>query len=149
MAAIVHVEGDFAVPPERLWADATDYGWLARICAPLVAFEGLPAGRCKPGQKLDLKVRIFGWLPAQDYRIEIVDFDDAAMCMRSQESGSGVDSWRHTITVEPCETGSRLTDHVEIEAGWRTPVIAAWARYLYRHRHRRRRQLLALEGSSS
>lgn len=145
MPATVHVEGDYALTPAELWAQATDYGWLARVCEPLVAFEGLPPGRCHAGQKLDLKVRLFGWMPAQDYEIEIVEYDDAAMRMKSEERGSGVESWQHTITVTAVEAGSRLTDHVEIEAGWRTPAIAAWARFLYRHRHKRRRQLLAAE----
>tara|TARA_B100000378_G_C18029800_1_gene407119 strand:- start:1309 stop:1587 length:279 start_codon:yes stop_codon:yes gene_type:complete len=75
--------------------------------------------------------------------MEVLECDNEAMILRSFEKGAGVKSWRHTLTVEPLQSGSRLRDVIEIEAGWMTWAFARWARFLYRKRHEPRIQMLA------
>lgn len=130
--------------PERLWALATDYGTLKTVMQGIVTFQGLPEGRTETGQKFDVQVSLFGKLPWQPYHMEIVSCDDANMVLRSSERGSGVDSWRHTLSVTETDAGgSCLTDHIEIEAGLLTFAFARWARFLYAARHKPRKVLLA------
>ncbi|MCX7559356.1 hypothetical protein OS190_07215 [Sulfitobacter sp. F26204] len=138
----VHIENDYAVAPERLWAVATSYDALAEIMQGLTVFQGLPSGRARTGQKLEIMVSLFGRLPAQPYVIEILECDDDRRVMQASEQGAGVKSWHHTLSVTETATGSRLSDHIQIEAGLLTPVFVLWARYLYQARHKPREKLL-------
>lgn len=138
----VHLSHDYPVSPERLWALATDYDALARVMEGVVAFEGLPSGRVREGEKVEVMVSLFGKLPKQPYSMEVLECDDSRMVLRSLEKGAGVKAWRHRLTVVPIEQGSRLTDRIEIEAGLLTGLFALWARYLYGARHKPRLRLL-------
>lgn len=139
----VSLTHNYDVPPETLWALVTDYGALAEVMKGLASFEGLPSGRTHTGQRFEVQVRLFGRLPPQPYVMEVLDCDDAARVLRSAEHGMGVRTWRHTLCVTESPGGSRLSDQIEIDAGWRTPVFAAWARFMYGARHRPRLRLLA------
>ncbi|MBV7380199.1 SRPBCC family protein [Maritimibacter dapengensis] len=134
---------DYPFPPERVWALATDYDALKEVMDGLVTFEGVPEGRTVTGQKMDVTTSLFGRLPPQPYYMEVVECDDDAMVLRSSERGMGVRSWQHTVTVEPTAEGSRLTDRIEIDAGWRTPIFRAWARFMYGRRHAPRMRMLS------
>ena len=138
----VLIENEYAVAPEKLWAIVTDYDALAEVMKGIAAFEGLPTGRTKTGQKLSVMVSMFGKLPNQPYFMEILECDNTSMILRSSERGAGVKSWLHTLTVTETAAGSRLTDHIEIDAGMLTTVFALWAKYLYGARHKPRQKLL-------
>lgn len=138
----VHLTHDYPASPERVWALATDYDALAQVMEGVVTFEGLPGGRVREGQKIDVMVSLFGKLPKQPYHMEVLECDDSRMVLRSSEVGAGVREWRHTLNVTPTAEGSRLSDRIEIDAGWLTWAFALWARYLYRARHKPRLRLL-------
>jgi len=138
----VLVENEYAVPAEKLWRIATDYAALTEVMKGLASFEGLPPGRTQTGQKLNVMVSMFGKLSQQPYSMEILECDDVGMVLRSSERGAGVKSWLHTLTVTKTSAGSRLTDHIEIDAGVFTSIFALWARYLYGARHKPRQKLL-------
>lgn len=139
----VVLEHKYAAPAEDVWALATDLDALKEIMKGVVTFQGLPSGRVYQGQKITVQVSLFGQLPPQPYFMEVLKCDDDAMILQSSETGAGVKSWRHTLTVEPLPSGSRLRDFIEIEAGWMTPAFALWARFLYRKRHEPRVRILA------
>lgn len=141
----IEIEHDYAVPADRLWALVTDYDALAEVMAGIVAFDGLPQGRTQTGQSFEVMVSLFGKLPQQPYQMEILACDDDAMVLRSSEKGAGVKSWRHCLTVTSTPKGCRLTDRIEIDAGWLTPVFALWAGFLYRARHKPRLRILGLD----
>lgn len=138
----VKVQNDYRVCAARLWALATDYAALSDVMAGLVSFEGLPDGRARTGQRLEVMVSLFGRLPAQPYRMDILECDDQSMILHSSEQGSGVKTWLHKLTVTETKTGSQLRDQIKIDAGLLTPAFALWARYLYRARHKPRLRLL-------
>ncbi|MEP4197793.1 MAG: SRPBCC family protein [Aliishimia sp.] len=140
--AIIELTHDYAATPEDVWALAIDFETLAEVCKPLIQFEGLPQGRCETGMKADVMVSIYGKLPAQPYAMEVLECDDAAMVLRSREKGAGVKRWNHTLRVEAHGTGARLLDHIEIDAGFLTPIFVWWGRKLYQHRHKPRQRLL-------
>ena len=139
----VKLEHDYAAPAEDVWALAIDLDALREIMDGVVAFEGLPSGRVYQGQKINVQVSLFGKLPPQPYFMEVLECDNEAMILRSFEKGAGVKSWRHTLTVEPLQSGSRLREVIEIDAGWMSWAFALWARFLYRKRHEPRAQMLA------
>lgn len=147
MTRLVRVTHDYPVAPRTLWDLVTDLDRLEEVCAGLVTFEGLPSGRIHPGLVAEVRVRLFGRLPPQEYRMEVVEVDDQAMKARSSEFGAGVRSWRHTFQVTASPLGARLTDTIEIDAGWLTWAYALWAWYLYRARHGARLKILGLEQS--
>lgn len=132
----------YPAEPERVWALATSYDGLRKVCEGIVSFDGLPEGRTRTGQKVEVEVSLFGKLPKQPYFMEVLECDDRAMILRSSEQGAGVKSWKHTMTVTPAPGGSHLSDHIEIEAGWLTWAFAMWAKYLYGARHKPRLKLL-------
>lgn len=138
----VTVISDYAAPAPKVWALATDYGALAKIMKGIATFDGVPSGRTKTGQKMDVMVSLFGKLPQQPYFMEVPECDDEHMVLRSSERGAGVKSWRHTLTVTKTETGSRLTDEIEVDAGVLTFAFAMWAKYLYKARHKPRLRML-------
>lgn len=135
--------------PEQLWAIATDFDCLAEAMRGLVRFEGLPEGGLHQGQVIDVRVSLFGILPAQPYRMELLEYDPEQMCFLSDEKGMGVDRWRHRMLIKASGSGAELIDEIEIDAGWRTGVLAAWARYMYGRRHKPRLAMLARQSAAS
>ena len=109
----------------------------------LLSFEGLPEGSLHGGQVVDVKVSMFGGLPAQPYRMELIAFDPKNLTFTSKEVGMGVKHWQHRLRIVPHANGAELIDENEIEAGWRTGMIAAWARFMYARRHGPRVRMLA------
>lgn len=138
----VSLEHDYPVAAARLWSLVTDYDALSEVMKGIASFEGLPSGRTHTGQKMDVMVSLFGKLPKQPYHMEVVECDDQNMILRSSERGAGVKAWQHKLTVTEAETGSRLHDKIDIDAGLLTPVFALWARYLYGARHKPRLRML-------
>lgn len=138
----IHLSHDYPCPPETLWALVTDLDALAKVAEGIVVMHGLPSGRIYTGQSVDVMVSLFGKLPAQPYHMAVLECDDTALRFRSAEKGAGVKSWNHTAQVTATETGSRLTESIQIDAGLMTWAFAAWARYLYRARHAPRLRML-------
>ena len=67
--AIVKVERSYEASAERLRALATDYDALAEVSGRYVNFRGLPSGRGRAGQVLEVEVSLFGRLPWQPYQM--------------------------------------------------------------------------------
>ncbi|MEO1686549.1 MAG: SRPBCC family protein [Pseudomonadota bacterium] len=144
MTAVVAVVHDYPVSTDRLWDVVTDYDALAKIMRGWARFRGLPEGRVQAGQGVDAAVSLFGLLPARPWRMEIQHLDPEARRLRSREAGLGARAWIHEIAVDPCPAGARLTDRVTVDAGWRTPVYAVFARAMLRGRHGPRCKALGL-----
>ncbi|MCV0424967.1 MAG: hypothetical protein K5905_05825 [Roseibium sp.] len=138
----ITVVNDYPVSADRLWALAVDYDALGKVMKGIVSFEGLPNGRAHAGQKLDVRISLFDKFPKQEYYIEILECNDRERVLTSNEKGAGVKHWLHKLQILETETGSRLIDKIEIDAGWLTPIFAIWARYLYSARHKPRLNLL-------
>lgn len=138
----VRLSHEYTANPHELWAICIDLDALADMMDGLVSFEGLPSGQIYEGQEIDVQVSLFGRLPSQPYHMRVDECDANAMRVRSTEFGAGVQSWRHTMIVEPTSGGSKLIDVIEIEAGWLTWAFALWARYVYQSRHAARQKML-------
>jgi hypothetical protein len=96
------------------------------------------------GESVELTLRLFGALPFSRHTIRVVEVDDAAMRLRSDESGGPVKVWRHTIEVHPDgPRRCRYADRIDIDAGPLTPVVAGYAHALFALRQRRLREVVA------
>ena len=144
---VVRLSHIYDHPTEQVWRVATDLDCLKEAVRGLLSFQGLPSGAIHQGQVLDVKVSMFGILPAQPYRMEVIEFDGSAHRFVSREEGMGVEHWQHSLRIIPHERGAELIDEIEIEAGWRTSMIAAWARYMYKRRHAPRLRMLATQSA--
>ncbi len=148
MAKPVKISHDYDAPPAAVWHVATDFACFAEAMKGVATFEGMPAeGSLKAGDVFDVKVRLFGWMPPMDYHMELVEWRAADHMFRSVESGGSIRRWEHVLTVTPLAGGARLTDQITIDAGFATPLMRLWARYVYTRRHAPRQRMLgALRG---
>ncbi|MBY6164730.1 hypothetical protein KUW14_02620 [Pseudooceanicola nitratireducens] len=146
MTGKVHLVSDYRTSPDDLWALTKDLDALVAMNARMVKMLGVPSGDMYSGQEFVAQVSLFGVLPKQPYGIHVLEVDDTLRIFRSTEHGSGVKSWNHTGRVEETETGARLIDEIFIDAGWKTPLVVAWANRLYRARHAPRLRLLDQRG---
>lgn len=132
---------DYSVGPDRLFDLVTDLDTLDAVTKPWVQIHHLPSGPVHGGQVIDVALSVLGILPARPYKIRILCCDAAARQMQSEETGLGV-RLLHRVEVLPVAAGARLIDRIDIDAGWRTPLVAAFVRASYRWRHRKRLGLL-------
>lgn len=142
MTRTLTFDHSYPVDPDRLFALVTDLDTLDAVTKPWVQFHHLPSGPVKAGQVIDVAVSFLGLLPARPYTMRIVFCDGQTRRMRSEESGMGALRLLHTVAVLPETGGARLIDRIEIDAGWKTPTVAALAWLSYRWRHHLRLRLL-------
>lgn len=121
---------------------------LLKVAAPLLTFRAesppeLP-GIWQPGTYW-VSMALFGWIPLGKQAIVISYPESPAgtFSLRDNSHSLLVARWDHWITVEDAGQDSVYGDRVLIEAGWRTPIVWAFASLFYRHRQRRWRKLLA------
>ena len=91
-------------------------------------------------------MRLLGVLPLgwQEIRITRPTPTGETRHLRDAGRGALARRWDHLITVAPAGPGrTRYTDRVEVEAGWLTPAVWAFARLFYAHRQRCWRRLVA------
>jgi len=143
MTTTVHLTHSYPYPARQVWKVTTDLDHLETVTAGLLAFRDLPSETIYRGQHIKVQVSLFGKLPYQPYEMTVTDFDDDNMTFRSNEVGAGVKSWRHSLAVLAQDGGgARIDEQIEVNAGWLTPIFAAWARFMYRKRHAPRLQIL-------
>jgi hypothetical protein len=130
-----------------LWAQVVRYDALeAMMSGPWVRVT-CPPGEEQVGDDVTLVFRFLGALPVGRWRFNVVARDDERRRLVSEESGTGVRSWRHEVAIDPLDDStSRLTDTLEIDAGALTPLIAWFARREYARRHRQRQRMMTRAG---
>lgn len=144
MERTIVVEADYDLSADAVWTNILSYRALSDAMAREAIYDGLPEGDAQVGDAFDVIVRFKDWRPNQNWHIRVVERDDAARRLRTQEHGGLVRSWAHTLTVTPrAEGGCRYRDTVAIDAGWLTSIVATTARKMYEKRHVARKALLA------
>lgn len=135
MPAHVHLSHVYPFPAQAVWDVATDMRAYAKVMEGLMTFQGLPDTPLQQGQQIDVTFRLLGKLPPQPYHMRLDVFSPADRHFKSFEWGGAVKSWQHELRVTDTADGCVLTDDVTIDAGWLTPIYAAFARFMYRRRH--------------
>ncbi len=132
----------YPVDPDRLFQFSTDLDVLDQMTRPWLHLDHLPSGRIHKGQVINIAMSVFGILPGRPYTMRVVTCDPETRVVETRESGFGIRSVIHKITVEPAADGSKMCDCIGIDAGWRTPFVVLATRLLFRWRHRLRVRLL-------
>lgn len=141
----VTVSSEFPVPATDVWDKLQWSDTLVFVADEVVVYDAADQfpSLWSVGTKVNLRPRLFGFLPPGDHVVEFVKIDQATMTIVTNESGGSIKRWDHTMHVEPLsDERCRYTDSIVIEAGLLTPVIYGFAQFFYRHRHRRWRELL-------
>jgi hypothetical protein len=143
----VIVSTELPAPPERVWELLQLSSTLVFVTDGRQQFS--EADRFPvvwtAGTRVVTDVRLLGRVTVKDYEIYFSKIDHRSLCMQTQESGSSVKRWNHTMQIDHIsgESGCcRYTDTIEIDAGWSTSVACAYARFSYRYRQRRWIELL-------
>lgn len=151
----VFVESLLDCSPGAVWKAVQTLELLQHVSAPLIRFKPISPNPLpdvwRVGDKVELKVYAFGFLPLGGHSIHIARISPETHEIQSDESGALVRVWRHTIKVRAGKHGKTLySDEVQIEAGFLTFPVWLWANWFYRHRHNRWRKLApTLDGGST
>jgi hypothetical protein len=133
--------------PVEAWGWVRAPALLQHISHPLIRFTpdrgNLLPEVWEPGE-YRLWLHLFGRIPL-GWQAVVITFPEPSQTtrfMRDNGYSPSIRRWDHWIEIAPaCGGKTRYTDRVTIEAGWRTPLVAAFARQLYAHRQRRWRAL--------
>lgn len=118
---------------------------LQYIAYPYATFEATDQNQdfqWKEGKVFSFKFRLFGFIPFGIHTIRILRFNEETG-IYTEEGNKHVPVWNHEIILETIdEKQLRYTDKVEIQAGWKTSIVYAWAYMFYSHRQRKWKKLL-------
>jgi hypothetical protein len=143
----VTVSSEYPVPQEHLWKQLVQSSTLVYITFDMQKFsqaDSFPE-YWQAGTEVVTDVEIFGIVTVKDYQIKFTKVDEQAGEIHTEESGGSVKKWNHIMRAEHLTSKScRYTDIVEIDGGWATPLVCAYARYMYRRRQRYLEELLLI-----
>lgn len=144
---VVRTESVLDAPPAVVWDRLLRVATLLEVAWPLLVMrvpEDAPE-RWQLDRTVPVTSRLLGVLPLGTQRVRFVEIDHDARRAVTTESGGLVRRWDHVLTVVGPDRGpATYVDHVTIDAGPVTGLVAWFARRLYRHRHRRWRRLAPL-----
>ncbi|MEO0465039.1 MAG: hypothetical protein AAF216_00740, partial [Pseudomonadota bacterium] len=82
-------------------------------------------------------------LPMGRWMMTVVERDNAALQLRSEEHGGPVKLYHHRLNVVRLDGNlCQYTDTCDVNAGWLTPLIAPMFQSMYEKRHEMRRKRL-------
>lgn len=145
---IARISTYFDCNEEELWKRIIEPKSLQFVAAPILRFvpliEGALNGEWVIGRTYELKLYFLRIIPFGYHHITIVTIDRESNTIVSNESGTLVPVWHHTIRFGRCgQNKISYTDEIEIEVGWLKIPIWVFAQLFYRHRQRRWKLLLA------
>jgi hypothetical protein len=143
----VRVESELPIAAERAWELMSNPAMLNFVMPPVMGLSGLPERWSGAGGVDRLELRAFGRIPLWEHVIRFERFEPNQIV--TDESGGPVKVWRHAARVEPLDRSRcRYVDDIEVDAGWATPLVWAYAQYQYRHRQRQWRALARVLAST-
>ena len=142
MATEMHFESELAASPEELWRWMVSPEGIRRELWPLIRM-GTPHGLrslddldITPGKPLFRSIIWLGGVLPMDYsHVTLLEIDKGRGFLEQSPMGS-MKQWRHERRIEPLEHGCRLIDKVSFEPRFARPLVAWFARQLFRNRHR-------------
>ncbi len=144
---IIEMTTRLPADPDRVWQEVNKPRLLFHVAHPLIQFSAVDPldlpDRWEEREYL-LRMRLYGFvsLGRQVVSISRPEPSGKILFLRDNGHSSLIRRWDHLITVAPDGAATLYTDRIEIDAGIRTPVVAAFARIFYAHRQRRWRQLV-------
>ncbi len=115
------------------------FSLLSAIAYPYITFTPVNGNKnliWQVDRTFEFKAKLLGFIPFGTHSINVKEFDEDNIY--TNEVNTYVPVWNHRITLEEISEEETLyTDIVEINAGWRTPFVYAWAKCFYAHRQRK------------
>jgi hypothetical protein len=142
MAMIVEITAHYDTDPDVLFRSALCFSEMTEAMAGLATYSGLPASdtACE-GDTIIVDVTFWGVFKQKNHVLFIERLDPLQRIIQSRESGRGIERWDHNLSIRQQGSLAVWTDMIVIDAGWRTPLIARFAAFLYARRHRHRRAI--------
>ncbi len=142
MAALVEVTALYDADPDEVFAAALQFDELLDAMSSLAVYEGLAPGTvAEEGKTYTVDVTFWGLIKMTGHKMFVEKLDKANRLLQSRESGNGIKNWDHNLSVRPEDGKARWVDLIEIDAGWQTPFVARFARFVYTRRHKHRQAL--------
>jgi len=145
---IARISTELDAPADVVWAALKRKATFLHVTRGMLNFTGSDGwpDEFEEGQRLSTRMLFFGLFPAPWlHELQVVRVNDGAREVYSNEGGGPIETWNHTLRVEPLPDGrSRYTDEIEIQAGPLTPAVWVFAHVLYRYRQARWRGLARL-----
>ena len=129
---------------QTIWSAVKTPAAFRRVTRGVLAMPAIQArsNAWGEGETIVGWVFLFGFIPFSRHTLHIAVIDDAARRLGSEERGGLLRTWNHDIVVTPIsEERCMYRDHVELDAGIFTPIVALYAHWFYRTRQRRWRAL--------
>jgi hypothetical protein len=127
-------------PAELVWSAVKTPAAFRFVSRGLVRIVGLAARESpwREGETVRGLLLIFDLLPVSIHHLTVVRIDEGRRELHSDERGGMIHRWRHIIRVTPIDAvRCRYEDSVEIDAGWMTGIVVAFADWFYGLRQRR------------
>ncbi len=132
-----------------VWERLQRLSSLQYVASPYASFQPVDGKKdfvWREGESFALNFKLFVVIPLGVHTIRIITFDREHYTIYSNESNRHVPTWNHCITLKPIdERNTEYTDQIEIDAGWKTPFVYAWAKCFYAHRQKKWIRLLQSE----
>lgn len=127
-------------PAGHVWRAVKTPAAFRHVTRGLIRLTGIRqrTASWQAGESVRGVLLLFGVVPVSVHRLTVERIDDERRELQSDEHGGLLRRWRHLIRVTPIDaTHCRYEDQVEIDAGFATPLVAAFARHFYAIRQRR------------
>jgi hypothetical protein len=117
------------------------FAYVVRGVLRSPALDAIPGGFAAPGAQASGRLWWLGVIPSWTHHLRVVAIEPGRE-LRTAEHGGLVRAWNHRLTFAPTSpTTCAYSDEIEIDAGWATPLVAAYARVFFALRQARWRQL--------
>ncbi len=114
------------------------------MARPLLGVQGQMPETLDEGESIELRLKLLNAIPANRHTLELIEVNDATRTARTRERGGVLETWNHTIHVEPLtEKTCRYYDSIDLDAGALTPIALTIANAFFAHRQRRWHKLVA------
>jgi hypothetical protein len=140
--AEITVRAKYTGCADHLFDRASHFSDLIDATSKISTYVGLPSVRMVEGATYKTDIKVFGIFDCKDYHIRVDRLCDQARLMESHEFSESVKFWSHRLHIQPTDDGAVWTDHVVMDAGLMTPILARYARFMYQHRHKQREGVL-------
>jgi hypothetical protein len=136
---IVEITAHYDANPDALFRSALRFSEMTDAMAGMATYSGLPANdtACE-GDAIIVDVTFWGVFKQKGHKMYIERLNPEQRVIQSRESGSGIKRWDHNLSVQPDGALTVWRDVIVIDAGWRTPLLARFAAFVYARRHRHR-----------
>lgn len=142
MPALVIVTALYDADPDETFDAALHFDELLDAMSGLAVYEGLAPGTiAEEGKTYTVNVTFWGLLKMTGHVMHVESLDVPNRILQSRETSNGIKRWDHNLSVHPEGAKARWVDSILIDAGWQTPFMARFARFVYTRRHKHRQAL--------